>query len=202
MIFFLVFLRFQKLNLPCLQAEISSAVKIILQHYISELEGVRKVLCSFLFTFRQSQCNPLPTLVIVTDINDPHVLSSAVSTPQGGSSSSQEHATHCWKNTLGQAVVPKDTRASYVYRGKYFVDSYWTDWHLFNKIVLRRWFFFFAVQENSDILSSQEGKDVIKMYNKTASTLVEFEILYHRSWMRDVSQLQYGKSHHTVCSDI
>ncbi|XP_063079703.1 dynein axonemal heavy chain 8-like isoform X2 [Engraulis encrasicolus] len=120
--------RFQKLNLPCLQAEISSAVKIILQHYISELEGVRKL-----------------------------------------------YQLHREDPPVARNMPPIAGKILWVKQ-------------LFRKIQEPLTF----IEENSDILSSQEGKDVVKMYNKTASTLVEFEILYHRSWMRDVSQLQYA----------
>uniref|UniRef100_A0AAZ3S0U6 AAA+ ATPase domain-containing protein n=1 Tax=Oncorhynchus tshawytscha TaxID=74940 RepID=A0AAZ3S0U6_ONCTS len=48
------------------------------------------------------------------------------------------------------------------------------------------------LQKNSEILSSPEGKDVVRMYNRTAAVFVEFELLYHRAWMREVSQLQYA----------
>uniref|UniRef100_A0A8C8CZV8 AAA+ ATPase domain-containing protein n=1 Tax=Oncorhynchus tshawytscha TaxID=74940 RepID=A0A8C8CZV8_ONCTS len=48
------------------------------------------------------------------------------------------------------------------------------------------------IEKNSEILSSPEGKDVVRMYNRTAAVFVEFELLYHRAWMREVSQLQYA----------
>ncbi|KAM9349881.1 dynein axonemal heavy chain 8-like [Symphorus nematophorus] len=47
------------------------------------------------------------------------------------------------------------------------------------------------LKENSDILCSPEGQDVVKMYNQTASVLVEFESVYHRAWMDEVSKLDY-----------
>lgn len=48
-------------------------------------------------------------------------------------------------------------------------------------------------QDNSDILCSPKGKDVVKMYNQTASALVESEFVYHRVWMDDVSKLDNGR---------
>jgi hypothetical protein len=48
------------------------------------------------------------------------------------------------------------------------------------------------IQKNSDILSSTEGKAVIRQYNRIAYVLVEFEVAYHTAWFKEVSQLQYG----------
>uniref|UniRef100_F7EDE6 Dynein axonemal heavy chain 8 n=1 Tax=Monodelphis domestica TaxID=13616 RepID=F7EDE6_MONDO len=45
---------------------------------------------------------------------------------------------------------------------------------------------------NSDILSSPEGKAVIRQYNKISYVLVEFEVLYHTAWVKEISQLQYA----------
>lgn len=47
-------------------------------------------------------------------------------------------------------------------------------------------------QKNSEILSSVEGKAVIRQYNKISYVLVEFEVVYHTAWVREISQLQYG----------
>ncbi|KAM7379582.1 hypothetical protein PAMP_005128 [Pampus punctatissimus] len=47
------------------------------------------------------------------------------------------------------------------------------------------------IRKNSDILCSPEGQDVVKMYNQTAAALVEFESVYHRAWMSEVSKLDY-----------
>ncbi len=33
---------------------------------------------------------------------------------------------------------------------------------------------------------------MVKMYNQTAAVLVEFECVYHRAWMDEVSKLDYG----------
>ncbi|XP_073740929.1 dynein axonemal heavy chain 8 [Callorhinus ursinus] len=46
--------------------------------------------------------------------------------------------------------------------------------------------------KNSEILSSAEGKAVIRQYNKISYVLVEFEVVYHTAWIREVSQLQYA----------
>ncbi|KAF6113475.1 hypothetical protein HJG60_003938 [Phyllostomus discolor] len=46
--------------------------------------------------------------------------------------------------------------------------------------------------KNSEILSSTEGKAVIRQYNKISYVLVEFEVVYHTAWVREISQLQYA----------
>ncbi|KAG8512009.1 Dynein heavy chain 8, axonemal, partial [Galemys pyrenaicus] len=46
--------------------------------------------------------------------------------------------------------------------------------------------------KNSDILSSAEGKAVIRQYNKISYVLVEFEVVYHTAWVKEISQLQYA----------
>ncbi|NWI95792.1 DYH8 protein, partial [Pitta sordida] len=45
--------------------------------------------------------------------------------------------------------------------------------------------------KNSNILASPEGKAAVQSYNKLAYVLVEFEVVYHSAWMREMSQLQY-----------
>ncbi|NXP40789.1 DYH8 protein, partial [Leiothrix lutea] len=45
--------------------------------------------------------------------------------------------------------------------------------------------------KHSDILASPEGKAVVQSYNKLAYVLVEFEVVYHDAWMKEISQLQY-----------
>eukprot|EP00069_Balaena_mysticetus_P008013 bmy_19526T0 len=45
--------------------------------------------------------------------------------------------------------------------------------------------------KNSEILSSVEGKAVIRQYNKISYVLVEFEVVYHTAWIKEISQLQY-----------
>ncbi|XP_004624242.1 dynein heavy chain 8, axonemal [Octodon degus] len=46
--------------------------------------------------------------------------------------------------------------------------------------------------KNSDILSTSEGKAVIRQYNRISYVLVEFEVVYHMAWVREISQLQYA----------
>ncbi|XP_029140899.1 dynein heavy chain 8, axonemal, partial [Protobothrops mucrosquamatus] len=46
--------------------------------------------------------------------------------------------------------------------------------------------------KNSDILASVEGKAVVRLYNKISYVLVEFEVLYHTAWMKEISQLEYA----------
>ncbi|GAB0187254.1 dynein heavy chain 8, axonemal [Grus japonensis] len=45
--------------------------------------------------------------------------------------------------------------------------------------------------KKSNILASSEGKAVVRLYNKIAYVLVEFEVVYHNAWMKEISQLQY-----------
>ncbi|KAM6082368.1 dynein axonemal heavy chain 8 [Chlamydotis macqueenii] len=45
--------------------------------------------------------------------------------------------------------------------------------------------------KKSNILASPEGKAVVKLYNRIAYVLVEFEVVYHNAWMKEMSQLQY-----------
>ncbi|GAB1300831.1 Dynein axonemal heavy chain 8 [Apodemus speciosus] len=46
--------------------------------------------------------------------------------------------------------------------------------------------------KNSDILSSAEGKAVIRQYNRISYVLVEFEVVYHTAWVKEISQLHYA----------
>ena len=48
-------------------------------------------------------------------------------------------------------------------------------------------------QQHPAILQGVEAKKIIKNFNKLAKVLLEFEVLYHRGWLRQVSQ---------SCSDI
>ncbi|KAM6127972.1 dynein axonemal heavy chain 8 [Pterocles gutturalis] len=45
--------------------------------------------------------------------------------------------------------------------------------------------------KKSNILASPEGKAVVRLYNRIACVLVEFEVVYHNAWMKEVSRLQY-----------
>jgi len=37
-------------------------------------------------------------------------------------------------------------------------------------------------RSHPDILATAEGKRAVNNYNKVASVLVEFEVLYHKAW--------------------
>lgn len=41
-------------------------------------------------------------------------------------------------------------------------------------------------------LQSEEGKKIIRNYNKMAAVLMEFEVLYHRGWYRAVETARSG----------
>uniref|UniRef100_A0A8C7B547 Dynein axonemal heavy chain 8 n=1 Tax=Neovison vison TaxID=452646 RepID=A0A8C7B547_NEOVI len=58
--------------------------------------------------------------------------------------------------------------------------------------------------KNSEILSSAEGKAVIRQYNKISYVLVEFEVVYHTAWVREISQLQYGllQYYEDLCQEV
>ncbi|XP_066532241.1 dynein axonemal heavy chain 8-like isoform X2 [Hoplias malabaricus] len=118
--------RFEKLNMPCLQVEISNTKSLILQHYVFELDSVKK-----LYKAHRED----PPLVR----NMPPVAGKIL-----------------WLRQLFRRI---EEPISYI-------------------------------EKNSDILSTREGKGVVKKYNKTAEIFVESEIFYHRAWMRDVSALQ------------
>ncbi|KAI4895809.1 hypothetical protein NFI96_021985 [Prochilodus magdalenae] len=120
--------RFEKLSMPCLQAQISSTISVILQHYASELECVKKL-----------------------------------------------YQAHREDPPLARDMPPVAGRILWVRE-------------LFRRIQEPINYF----EKNSEILSTPEGKDVVRMYNRTASAFVEYEILYHTAWKRDVSQLQYA----------
>uniref|UniRef100_A0A8V0ZHJ8 Dynein axonemal heavy chain 8 n=1 Tax=Gallus gallus TaxID=9031 RepID=A0A8V0ZHJ8_CHICK len=45
--------------------------------------------------------------------------------------------------------------------------------------------------KNSNILTSPEGKAVVQLYNRVAYVLVQFEVVYHNAWMKEISELQY-----------
>ncbi|KAM8728478.1 dynein axonemal heavy chain 8-like [Acanthopagrus schlegelii] len=116
---------FQRLNFPWLKKEISNVLGLILQHYASELEFVKKLY------ERQREDPP-----------------------------------------LARNMPPVAGRISWVR-------------HLYKKIEEPISY----IKDNSDILCSPKGKDVVKMYNQTAAALVESEFVYHRVWMDDVSKL-------------
>ncbi|XP_037304127.2 dynein axonemal heavy chain 8-like [Pungitius pungitius] len=119
--------RFQRLNMPCLEMEISKLLSVILQHYASEVEFVRKL-------YNQKKDDP----------------------------------------PLARNMPPVAGRIAWVR-------------HLYKKIEEPITY----IKKNSDILCSPEGQNVVKMYNQTAAVFVEFECVYHRAWMDEVSKLTY-----------
>lgn len=38
-----------------------------------------------------------------------------------------------------------------------------------------------------------EAKRVVRMYNRVATVLMEFEVLYHRAWIQSVELVQEGR---------
>ncbi|XP_033755107.1 LOW QUALITY PROTEIN: dynein heavy chain 5, axonemal-like [Pecten maximus] len=47
-------------------------------------------------------------------------------------------------------------------------------------------------QKQTNLLESNEAKKIIKNYNKLAKVLLEFEVLYHRGWLRQVETARSG----------
>jgi len=45
-----------------------------------------------------------------------------------------------------------------------------------------------AFEQHATILKSDEARKLIKYYNKLTKVLLEYEILYHRAWLRQVPQ--------------
>ncbi|XP_074645893.1 dynein axonemal heavy chain 5-like [Tubulanus polymorphus] len=56
--------------------------------------------------------------------------------------------------------------------------------HLFRKIEIPMKFF----KKKTELLSTPDGKKVVRNYNKMAAVLMEFEMLYHRNWFRTVDE--------------
>jgi len=48
-------------------------------------------------------------------------------------------------------------------------------------------------KEAPHVLKSAEAKTIIRKYNKVAKVLLEFEVLYHRGWLRQVDCAKAGK---------
>lgn len=46
--------------------------------------------------------------------------------------------------------------------------------------------------KKADILKSDEGKQVVKNYNKMAQVLLEYEVLHYRSWCKSVDAIISG----------
>uniref|UniRef100_A0A3P9NGZ4 Dynein axonemal heavy chain 8 n=1 Tax=Poecilia reticulata TaxID=8081 RepID=A0A3P9NGZ4_POERE len=63
--------------------------------------------------------------------------------------------------------------------------------HLFKRIYEPILF----IKENSDVLSSADGKKVLRLYNQTAALLVEFECIQYQTWKDDFSKLDHILNH-------
>uniref|UniRef100_A0A8C9TK44 Dynein axonemal heavy chain 8 n=1 Tax=Scleropages formosus TaxID=113540 RepID=A0A8C9TK44_SCLFO len=48
------------------------------------------------------------------------------------------------------------------------------------------------IKKKSDILSSAEGKEVVRMFKRAAAVFMEYEILHHRVWIQEVSWVQHS----------
>ncbi|XP_077412422.1 dynein axonemal heavy chain 8-like [Vanacampus margaritifer] len=120
--------RFQKLNIPCLKAEMPAALGSILQLYVSEVEAVSKI-------FEKQNEDP----------------------------------------PLGRNMPPVSGRlrwARHLYKKIHEPISY--------------------IRENSDILSTPEGRAVVKLYNQTTAVLQRFESDNHKAWTAEVSKLDFA----------
>lgn len=49
-------------------------------------------------------------------------------------------------------------------------------------------------KEAPHVLKSNDAKRIIRNYNKVAKVLLEFEVLYHREWLRQVEGAKAGKN--------
>lgn len=45
------------------------------------------------------------------------------------------------------------------------------------------------LERHTSVMSSAEGKKVIRMYNRVSKVLVEYEMLYYRCWLEQVRLL-------------
>ncbi|XP_040553568.1 dynein axonemal heavy chain 8 isoform X1 [Gallus gallus] len=119
--------RFQNLRMPCLQEEVRYTVACILQHYVAELEAIKKI-----------------------------------------------YQIHKDDPPLARNMPPVAGKILWVRQ-------------LFRRINEPINYF----HKNSNILTSPEGKAVVQLYNRVAYVLVQFEVVYHNAWMKEISELQY-----------
>ena len=47
-------------------------------------------------------------------------------------------------------------------------------------------------QADSNLMATQEGKKIVKLYNRIARTIVEFETLWHMAWMNQIDASKTG----------
>ena len=48
---------------------------------------------------------------------------------------------------------------------------------------------FQVFQQYPGVLESDEAKKIIRSYNKVAKVLLEYEVIYHQAWLKQVSYL-------------
>jgi hypothetical protein len=46
--------------------------------------------------------------------------------------------------------------------------------------------------QNKTLMATKESKKIVKMYNKVAKALIEFEALWHQAWLRSIEQCKAG----------
>lgn len=56
-------------------------------------------------------------------------------------------------------------------------------------------------QKQSNILSSTEGKNVLRLYNRILKEFVTYEYIWHRAWVQGICKVHHGKfsAIQTVC---
>ncbi|XP_069898297.1 dynein axonemal heavy chain 5 [Dipodomys merriami] len=47
-------------------------------------------------------------------------------------------------------------------------------------------------QQHPSVLRTAQAKPIIRMYNRTAKILLEFEVLYHRAWLQQIEEIHIG----------
>lgn len=44
-----------------------------------------------------------------------------------------------------------------------------------------------------EILQGDDSKRIVRNYNKVATVLLQFEVLYHQAWMKQVGTIKFHK---------
>lgn len=189
---------FQGLNIPCLDPEISRVLGLILQHYATEIEFVKKVAFFHVWVHTENkvkllsnmdtqinQINTFSLQLYETESNDPPLCRNM--SPVAG--------RIVWARHLYRKI---EEPILYIQ-----VSLYFSNWKVLSQIIVLKYLNIECIcchqQKNSDILRSPEGQEVVKMYNLTAAALMKFECVYHSVWIEEVSRLDYGWF---SCSDL
>ncbi|KAM4694178.1 LOW QUALITY PROTEIN: dynein axonemal heavy chain 8 [Discoglossus pictus] len=211
--------RFEKLDIPCLQSEISNTVGMILHNYMAELESTKKcgtggqkcllsqflkmsnVIHAFQVEIPNDWCSRDMKMRLGILFQNSHVLSTLKTSSSGELTLSTVSFKSVWKSH--NCFVISACRFSRYFDLLY--QCYRDDPPLARnmppvagKILWSRQLFrrinepITYFNKNSDILTTPEGKDAIRLYNKISYVLVEFEVLYNRAWVKEMSQLQYA----------